>query len=477
MISFTLFALFILSILILIRLFLIRTALISVLIKWLHCIEDKVHVYQFFKVPELNENLQQNHFYHKVSTYVNSLSSIEDSDFTCLFSGNKSSNIILCLDDNQVVFDTFLGARISWKNEIDVNGNRTFVLKIKKKDKRRILKSYLQHIHTVSDEIDQRWREIRLFINTESNQGCNGRWRSVPLAHPVTIDTMVMDLDLKNRIKSDVEAFLKSKHYYHRLGRVWKRSYLLYGPSGTGKSSFVVALAKLLNYDVYDIDLSKVSDDSDLKMLLLQTRPKSLIVVEDLDRFLTDDSAASAVSFSGLLNFMDGIVNSCTGDEKIMVFTMNCKDMIDPVLLRPGRVDVHIYFPLCNFNSFKTLANSYLGVKDHKLFPHVEEIFETGATMSPAEMAELMVMNRSSPSRALKSVITALQISGDARASGKAGLRLSESKSPDEGGMLSWKDVSSPAMKEVRKLYNVLRLKKSGPSDHQLHRDLSLTER
>lgn len=474
MISFTLFALIIFALLILLRLYLIRTALVSIVSKCLHCIEDKVHVYQFFKVPELNENQQENQFYRKVLTYVNSLSSIEDSDFTNLFSGSKSNDIILCLDDNQVVSDTFLGARISWKNEIDAKSRkRTFVLRIKKKDKRRILQSYLQHIHTVSDEIDQRWREIRLFINTELNQ----RWRSVPLAHPVTIDTMVMDMDLKNRIKSDVEAFLKSKHYYHRLGRVWKRSYLLYGPSGTGKSSFVVAMAKLLNYDVYDIDLSKVSDDSDLKLLLLQTRPKSLIVVEDLDRYLSDNSAGSSVSLSGVLNFMDGIVNSCTGDEKVMVFTMNCKDFIDPVVLRPGRVDVHIYFPLCNFNSFKTLANSYLGVKDHKLFPHVEEIFETGARMSPAEIAELMVMNRSSPSRALKSVITALQINGDARA-GKAGLRLSESKSPDEGSMLSWKDVSSPALKEVRKLYNVLRLKKPGPSsDHHLHRDLSLTER
>ncbi|KAL1828649.1 hypothetical protein DCAR_0207888 [Daucus carota subsp. sativus] len=473
MISFTLFALIIVAIFILLRLFLIRTALISIVNKCLHCIEDAVHVYQFFKVPEFNENHQENQFYRKVLTYVNSLSSIEDSDFTNLFSGSKSNDIILCLDDNQVVFDTFLGARVSWKNEIDsISRKRTFVLKIKKKDKRRVLQSYLQHIHTVSDEIDQRWREIRLFINTELNQ----RWRSVPLAHPVTIDTMVMDLDLKNRIKSDVEAFLKSKQYYHRLGRVWKRSYLLYGPSGTGKSSFVVAMAKLLNYDVYDIDLSKVSDDSDLKLLLLQTRPKSLIVVEDLDRFLSDSSAESSVSLSGVLNFMDGIVNSCTGDEKVMVFTMNCKDLIDPVVLRPGRVDVHIYFPLCNFNAFKTLANSYLGVKDHKLFPHVEEIFETGATMSPAEIAELMVMNRSSPSRALKSVITALQISGDARA-GKSGQRLSESKSIDEGSMLSWKDVSSPAIKEVRKLYNVLRLKKSGPSDHQLHHNLSLTER
>lgn len=277
-----------------------------------------------------------------------------------------------------------------------------------------------------------------------------------------------MDPDLKNRVKSDLELFLKSKQYYHRLGRVWKRSYLLYGPSGTGKSSFVAAMAKFLSYDVYDVDLSRVSDDSDLKMLLLQTKRKSVIVVEDLDRFMNENSAT--VSFSGVLNFMDGIVNSCCTDEKVMVFTMNCKDLIDQAMLRPGRIDVHIYFPLCNFNSFKTLANSYLGLKDHKLFPQVEEIFQTGATMSPAEIGEIMIMNRGSPSRALKSVITALQTNSDARAAAKIGRRLTESASPSsrispeeegEGGGVSWKDVGSPAMKEIRKLYGILRLRSS----------------
>lgn len=442
------------------------TTLVIVVKQLLHGIEDHVYIHQLFKVPELNENLQENQFYRKVLTYVNSLSSsIEDSDFTNLFSSSGCNDVILYLDDNQIVHDTFLGARISWKNQVlvedDFQKKKTFVLKIKKKDKSRVLQSYLEHIHTLSDEIEQKCRrELKLFINTESHQ--HRRWRSAPLAHPATLDNIVMDSDLKTRIMSDLDSFLNSKEYYHRLGRVWKRSYLLYGPSGTGKSSFVAAMAKSLNYDVYDVDLSNVSDDSDLKMLLVQTKRKSLIVVEDLDRFLNDNSSSSSVSLSGLLNFMDGIVNSCCSDEKIMVFTMNYKELIDPPVLRPGRVDVHIYFPLCDFNMFMTLADSYLGVKDHKLFPHVEEIFEmTGATMSPAEVAELMVMNRSSPSRAFKSVMTALQINR-AAASGKLGRWVGESSDQSESsssGLLNWKDVSSPAIKEIRKFYGVLSAK------------------
>nr|POF01427.1 aaa-atpase [Quercus suber] len=99
-------------------------------------------------------------------------------------------------------------------------------------------------------------------MNIKDQQG-NGEWRSVPFTHPSTFKTISMEEDLKNKVKSDLESFLKGKQYYHHLGRVWRRSFLLYGPSWTGKSSFVAAMANFLSYDVYDIDVSKVSKDSD----------------------------------------------------------------------------------------------------------------------------------------------------------------------------------------------------------------------
>ncbi|KAL0358852.1 UNVERIFIED_CONTAM: AAA-ATPase [Sesamum angustifolium] len=272
------------------------------------------------------------------------------------------------------------------------------------------------------------------------------------------METIVMDADLKTRIKSDLENFLKSRQYYHRLGRVWKRSYLLYGSAGTGKSTFIAAMAKFLSYDIYEINLHKVENDADLKYLLLQTTKKSILVIEDLDRYLTEKS--TAVSLSGILNFMDGIF-SCCGEERVMVFTMNSKDNVGACLLRPGRIDVHINFPLCDFTAFKSLASSHLGLKDHKLFPQVEEIFQTGATLSPAEICEIMISNRGSPSRALKTVITALQTD----LAGKVRRRLSGSGSgrvvdeTEESGKEGQNGIHP--MKEIKNFYGFLRARSS----------------
>lgn len=78
--------------------------------------------------------------------------------------------------------------------------------------------------------------------------------------------------------------------------------------------------------------------------------------------------------------------------------------------------------------------------------------------MSQAEISELMLVNRSSPSRALKSVISALETSS--RHSRKVVPLLSDSASSspvaEDCDGAAWKE-SLP--KEFRKLYGILRMK------------------
>lgn len=268
------------------------------------------------------------------------------------------------------------------------------------------------------------------------------------MSHPATFDTLVMEPELKARIRADLELFQKGRSYYARLGRVWKRSYFLYGPPGTGKSSFVAAMARFLCYNVYDLDLSRISGAGDLRSLLLDTSPRSVILVEDLDRYLAAESGEARIS--GLLCFMDGVF-SCCGEERIMVFTANGEKEaagLEPAVVRPGRVDFQIHFPRCDFTAFKTMAGSYLGVTDHKLYGQVEEGFQSGGQLSHAELGEIMMTNRGSPSRAIKNVISALQRSSS--------LTLAAVEKKECGGKVM--EGNRERGREFRKLYGLIRM-------------------
>ncbi|RID67738.1 hypothetical protein BRARA_D02807 [Brassica rapa] len=232
------------------RIVLFKTGLIYMVKKWWKTVVDVFHVYQSYKVPEFNNNLQENHLYMKVYAYLNSLSSMEDSDFTNLFTGKKSNEIILRLYQNQIVGDEFL-ALPRTKTEQGVSFSR-FEKPINGEFSVLICSIYTR----VTEELEQRNTELKLFMNVDDDmkRKKNGRtrWRSIPFNHPSTFDNIAMGTDLKSKVKSDLESFLKGKQYYSRLGRVWKQSYLLYGPPGTGKSSFVAAMAKFLDYKFAD---------------------------------------------------------------------------------------------------------------------------------------------------------------------------------------------------------------------------------
>ncbi|XP_057522202.1 AAA-ATPase At2g46620-like [Amaranthus tricolor] len=445
----------------------INTSIFFIIKNFLIHLLDQFHVYSLYKIPQYNHHLQENILYRKIFSYIKSLPSLEDSGFAALFSGDKQGDIIVSLDTNYgYVLDSFLQAKIIWIiKKYDNNNGNEIILKIRAKDKKRILVSYMQHIYKVVDDIEHKKKDLRVFLNrSSSDDGFNQRWRSFPFVHPSSFDSIVLDNDVKSKVKNDLELFLKSKQYYNKIGRVWRRSYLFYGGPGTGKSSFAAAMANFLSYDIYDIDLSKAYDVSDLKILLLQTTRKSLILVENLDLYLMGKE--NSVSLSTILNFMDGVVSSC-GDERVMVFTMNCKYPIDPLVLRPGRVDVHIHFPFCDFNGFKALALSHLGVKEHKLFGQVEDLFQQNLSrVSPAEVGEIMISNRLSPNRAIKAIIKVLQGEVDgSKYSNGSGQELNVGRDPSpeklDRSEIKIRREGLNAIREIQKMYGRLRLKNS----------------
>ncbi|KAL7001601.1 hypothetical protein U1Q18_002752, partial [Sarracenia purpurea var. burkii] len=84
----------------------------------------------------------------------------------------------------------------------------------------------------------------------------------VNLDHSATFETLTMDWETKRAIIEDLERFVKRKELYRKVGKAWKRRYLLFGPMGTRKSSLIAAMANYLNFDVCDLELTDLRSNS-----------------------------------------------------------------------------------------------------------------------------------------------------------------------------------------------------------------------
>ncbi|CAN6845101.1 unnamed protein product [Brassica oleracea] len=237
-------------------------------------------------------------------------------------------------------------------------------------------------------------------------------WRSIEFEHPASFETLAIDQEKQEEIMRDLTAFTNGKDYYKKIGKGWKRGYLLYGPPGTGKSTMISAMANFLNYNIYDLELTAIKNNSELRKILTATSSKSIVVIEEIDcsvdltgnrnkkdrnsmeRNGEQDKEESSVTLSGILNFIDGIWSTC-GQERIVVFTTNHLEKLDPALIRRGRMDMHIELSYCTYEAFKILAKNYMDLDYHDadpLFKNIKSLLNE-TNISPADVAEESLNN------------------------------------------------------------------------------------
>ncbi|CAL5205909.1 unnamed protein product [Lathyrus oleraceus] len=387
------------------------------------------------------QKLMRSEAYSSIENYLSTKASTQAKRLKGDIAKNNQS-LVLSMDDHEEVSDEFNGVKLWWASGKNVSKPNSFSLHHNIDEKRYykltfhkvnrdlILGSYLSFVLKEGKAIKVRNRQRKLYTNSGSY------WSHVVFEHPSTFETLAMDLEKKKMIIDDLVTFSKAGEFYGRIGRAWKRGYLLYGPPGTGKSTMIAAMANLLGYDLYDLELTAVKDNTELRKLLIETSSKSIIVIEDIDCSLDltgqrtkkkakkDDEEErksgvmmeeregrmSQVTLSGLLNFIDGLWSAC-GGERLIVFTTNYVEKLDPALVRKGRMDKHIELSYCGFEAFKILAKNYLNIESHCLFDTICELLEE-VEITPADVAEHLMPKSSSGDVQvyLKSLIHALQL-------------------------------------------------------------------
>jgi hypothetical protein len=246
------------------------------------------------------------------------------------------------------------------------------------------LRDFIRHVRSshVLHKKKQNWRQRLFRLKRDASDTKKGLVWTGALTHSSkTFDTVVLDSSKKKDIVDDIKNYIRSEDWYHTMGLSYKRGYMFYGPPGTGKTSMVLALATEGKRDVYSLDLSKMNSDADLDQAFDQLPDNCLVVLEDVDAMGTtthtreqrpkdvapvevasiepitadkimdalmgveDIRQKNSVSLSALLNHLDGVGSN---HGRIFVLTTNHPEVLDPALVRPGRIDMKIYLGLCS---------------------------------------------------------------------------------------------------------------------------------
>merc|ERR1712036_185094 len=166
------------------------------------------------------------------------------------------------------------------------------------------------------------------------------------------LDTQIQE------IKESVELPLTHPEYYDEMGIKPPKGVILYGPPGTGKTLLAKAVANQTSATFLRVVGSELiqkylGDGPKLVRELFRVASEhapSIIFIDEVDavgakRYDSNSGGEREIqrTMLELLNQLDGF--DSRGDTKVIMAT-NRIETLDPALIRPGRIDRKIEFPL-----------------------------------------------------------------------------------------------------------------------------------
>jgi AAA+ superfamily predicted ATPase len=211
---------------------------------------------------------------------------------------------------------------------------------------------------------------------------------------------------------------IKYKEECNRIGIPWKLGICIHGPPGNGKTTNIKIIASETKRHIFCISLTKIKNNNELNKVFntkqidgIDIKNENIIyVLEDVDAqcewihdrntvkqkkgalkeqslkktaaVATDAPVCSLLveketpTLDCLLNILNGPIDMVGA---IVILSTNHPEMLDPALIRPGRIDLHIEFKNASLELIKEMFVYYfkldnndplldkLVIKDHSL--------------------------------------------------------------------------------------------------------------
>ncbi|WP_433470719.1 AAA family ATPase [Saccharomonospora azurea] len=214
------------------------------------------------------------------------------------------------------------------------------------------LRAALRH---TDDEPEPRVRQQDLLDAVESVRPISMSTTDTLATGGLTLDDVGDMAEVKQSLTETVLWPLRYPDSFARLGVAPPRGVLIYGPPGNGKTFLVRALAGTGALNVFSVKGAELMDkwvgESERAVRELFRRAAeaapSLIFLDEVDalaprRGQSSDSGASDRVVAALLTELDGVEPL---RDVVVVGATNRPELVDPALLRPGRLERLVYVP------------------------------------------------------------------------------------------------------------------------------------
>ena len=159
---------------------------------------------------------------------------------------------------------------------------------------------------------------------------------------------------LKQMLTQKVIFILKDKEKAAKYKLLPPNGMLFYGPPGCGKSFFAEKFAEETGFNFMLVKASDLGSIyvhgsqgkiADLFKKAEATKP-TIICFDEFDAFVPNRSNTGAEHQAGEVNEFLSQLNNCAQRGIFVIATSNRPDMIDPAVLRTGRIDKLVYVPM-----------------------------------------------------------------------------------------------------------------------------------
>lgn len=225
---------------------------------------------------------------------------------------------------------------------------------VKKRDRHILLELAAETRRIVAAESIYRGRAIKLEVNYDGGLNMDMPPDYLDVSD-TTESSILFDDHIMDQINTNILTPMKHTALCKKFKIPLKRGVLLEGPFGTGKSLTARMAANVAQQHEWTFVLLDKVQGLRVALEFANRYAPALVFAEDIDRIATERDE----EMNDLINTIDGVVSK--GSQIMTVLTTNFVEKLDPVILRPGRLDAVISLRAPNAGTAEKLIRHYAG--------------------------------------------------------------------------------------------------------------------